>query len=284
MIRLKGILKILSISCLVCCFSLLSLVFSNAATEPPQSAIYSGAAGTFLNSIFPSSLGAVGLGQVLNQNALIIMQRLRETRAAIDEAGGGQLSTSVSNQAWSIIQDPSDRARLSRYLEQLEYLTGLVKTAWNDQESTIYVDAVKDKLAEIDDIFVKWTGQPSGITEPASRFAGNWACGNVANLEIYVTSGGSLEGDVKGHTSMSWIKKYHGGSLTGIVRPIPTNKDIMEANITFHFATGDKAVGEHFMLHKNDTRLSSPVGYFKPNNNPAGGIMMFCDRESYPSN
>lgn len=249
-----------------------------AAAPPPQSPIYSGAAGTFINSIFPSSIGAAGLGQVLNQNASAIMGRLRDTRAAIDAVGGEQLAPSAANQPWSIIKDPADRARLSRYLEQLEYLTGLVKTAWNDEEKELYVDAVKNKLGEIDQIFVKWTGQPSGITDPASRFAGNWTCGNVAVLQIFVTAGGSIEGDIKGSNKMAWIERFHGGSLAGQIRSLPNNSDKIEANITFDFATGDKAIGEHFMLHKNDTRLSSTVGYFKPNGNPAGGIVMFCDR------
>ena len=248
------------------------------ATTPPQSPIYSAATGTFFNSIFPSSIGAVGLGQVLAENAPTIMQRLRDTRAAIEAAGGGQRASSASNQSWSIIQDPSDRVRLSRYLEQLEYLTGLVKTAWNDTEKQLYVDAVQDKLEEIDHIFIKWTGQPSGITEPSSRFAGNWTCGNVAALEISVASGGSMTGDIKGTSKMAWIRRFHGGSLSGQVRPTAINAKILEAIINFDFATGDKAEGKHFMLTQNDSRLSSSVGYFKPNGAPAGGIMMFCDR------
>ncbi|MDR4495345.1 MAG: hypothetical protein AB7P17_06885 [Nitrospirales bacterium] len=251
---------------------------ANPETPTAQSPIYSRAAGIFINSIFPSSIGAVGLGQVLNQNASTIMQRLRDTRAAIDAADGGQLAPSASSQSWSIIQDSEDRARLSRYLEQLEYLTGLVKTAWNDQEKELYVDAAQKKLGDIDQIFVKWTGQPSEVSEPASRFAGDWTCGNIAALTIFVVPGGSLEGDIKGHNKMAWIQRFHGGSLTGQVRPLPNNSSQLEAKINFDFATGDKAVGEHFMLHKNDTRLSSTVGYFKLNGKPAGGIVMFCDR------
>jgi hypothetical protein len=101
------------------------------------------------------------------------MSRLRATRDAIDALGDRHLPPNEGSDPLKVITDPQDRRRLARYLEELEYLTGLTKLAWDEEERQRYVRAIQEKAEQIDDLYVRYTGQtaPGG---PQSETAGPW--------------------------------------------------------------------------------------------------------------
>jgi hypothetical protein len=119
-------------------------------------------AAKLLRAIHPSYLGAIGTGEELARNWPTISQRLHQTRDAINALGDGYLAPPGRvdrDDPLKVIIDPIDRRRLVKYLEQLEYLTGLVQTAWTDAEGIEFVRAVEKKMDDINHLYVRYTGE-----------------------------------------------------------------------------------------------------------------------------
>jgi len=118
---------------------------------------FSKEASKLLRDIHPSFLGAVGTGEELARHAPTIMNRLRQTRQAIEALGSDDAPD--GNRPAAVIKDKDDRRRLERDLKNLEYLVGLLRDAGDDRQKLDAAKAIQRKLNDIDNLYVKWTGR-----------------------------------------------------------------------------------------------------------------------------
>lgn len=137
-------------------FSSLALFICMFFTVNPAQADLSEDLAEVLRDIHPSFLAANLTGEQLARNAPVIRSRLRATRQAIEDLAAGRPTRRTT--PFEIIQDPSDRRQLLRHIKDLEYLMSEVELSTSAGERQEFARAIQSKLAQIDRIYVKWTG------------------------------------------------------------------------------------------------------------------------------
>jgi hypothetical protein len=175
-----------------------------------------------LRDIYPGYLASRALGQELARNAPVIMNRLRQTRYAIQSLGGGTLDTRsprVQSKPFSFVRYERDRRTLIRNISDLEYLINGYRNEPDSSRKYEWMTAISRKFSQIDRTFTIYLGKSVG----AFLAEQNRSSSNVS--AVWTSSYGNIKWTVNGN-SVRGTYGNNRGTLTGTLRRVG-NKQIL---------------------------------------------------------